>query len=90
MNSLFITYTLEEDSNAWQEVNKLLKSYPNWAKLFRHTWIVQTNKSVTQVRDELSESIEDKGKIVVVNITDSAWAASNMDNDILNWMKENI
>lgn len=62
MNSLFITYTLENESNVWQEVNDLLKSFPNWAKLFKHTWIVQTNKSVTQVRDELSEIINKKVK----------------------------
>lgn len=87
MNSLFITYTLEEDSNAWQEVNKLLKSYPNWAKLFRHTWIVQTNKSVTQVRDELSEIIS-KGKILVIDITYSQWATCEVDRKVVEWMKK--
>ena len=33
---------------------------------------------------------ETRGKIVVINITDSAWATFDIDKDFLSWMKENI
>lgn len=87
MKSLFITYTLEDDSNDWQEVNDLLKSFPNWAKLFKHTWIIQTAKSTCQVRDELSKIIS-KGKILVIDITYSQWATCEVDRKVVEWMKK--
>lgn len=90
MNTLLVTYALDDSTESYSKISRRLKRYPDWAKLFNRAWIIKTNKSSRTVRDELSESIEDKGKIVVVNITDSAWAVSNMDNDILTWMKENI
>lgn len=88
MNSLFITYTLEDESNAWQEVNDLLKSFPNWAKLFKHTWIIQTAKSTCQVRDELSKIISNKGKILAIDITYSQWATCEVDRKVVEWMKK--
>ncbi len=42
------------------------------------------------MRDELIEAIDGKGQIVVINITDSAWATYRIDEDMLDWMKENI
>lgn len=43
-----------------------------------------------KVRDELVEAIEGKGQVVVINITDSAWATYDIDENLLEWMKENI
>ena len=90
MNTLFITYTLEDYDDTYKKISKQLKSYSNWAKLFQRAWIIQTTKSTRQVRDELAEVIENKGKIVVINITDSGWATYKINSEITKWMKENI
>ena len=68
MNTLFVTYALDDAVESYSKISSKLKRYP----------------------DELSEVIENKGKIVVINITDSAWATYRIDNDLLCWMKENI
>ena len=90
MNTLFVTYALDDAVESYSKISSKLKRYTDWVKLFNRAWIIKTNKSSRKVRDELSEVIENKGKIVVINITDSAWATYRIDNDLLCWMKENI
>ena len=53
-------------------------------------WINQYISFFKKVRDELVEAIEGKGQVVVINITDSAWATYDIDENLLEWMKENI
>ena len=43
-----------------------------------------------KVRDELDDIIGSRGRIVVINITDSPWATAQIEDDILLWMKRNI
>lgn len=89
MSTYFVTYTLK-DSTDYAKLSKRLKKYPNWAKLFARAWIINTSHSSKKVRDELVEAIEGKGQVVVINITDSAWATYDIDKNLLEWMKGNI
>lgn len=89
MSTYFVTYTLD-DQSSYTALSRRLKRYQNWAKLFARAWIIKTTGSSKQVRDELIEAIDDKGQIVVINITDSAWATYRINKDMLDWMKENI
>lgn len=90
MNTFLVTYTLDNSSESYDDISARLKRYPNWAKLFARVWIIRTSRSSKRVRDELIEAIDGKGQIVVINITDSAWATYRIDEDMLDWMKENI
>jgi len=90
MNTFLITYTLDNSTESYNKISSQLKKYPNWAKLFARVWMIKTSRSSKRVRDELSDAINGKGKIVVVNITDSAWATYNINDNVLKWMKDNI
>lgn len=90
MNTFLVTYTLDNSSESYDDISARLKRYPNWAKLFARVWIIRTSHSSKRVRDELVDAIESRGRIVVVNITDSAWATYRINEDMLDWMKENI
>lgn len=90
MNTFLVTYTLDDSTESYDSISSRLKRYPNWAKLFARVWIIRTSHASKRVRDELSDAIEGKGKIVVINITDSAWATYRIPDNMLDWMKENI
>lgn len=90
MNTLFITYSLDDYRETYDRISAQIKRYPNWAKLFARTWIIRTTHSSRHVRDSLSRAIEGRGHIVVVNITDSAWATYKVDESVLDWMKDNV
>lgn len=90
MNTLFITYKLEDNTNDYPRLSARLKNFPDWVKLFNRAWIVKTSKSTKRVRDELDDIIGSRGAIVVINITDSPWATAQINEEILLWMKRNI
>ena len=90
MKTYFITYTLDNNQSSYSDLSNRLKRYPNWCKLFARAWIIKTSLSSTRVRDQLMEAIDGNGQIVVINITDSAWATYRISEDMLDWMKENI
>ncbi len=90
MNTYLVVYTLDDTSDSYAKISTQLKRYPNWAKLFARTWIITTSHSSKHVRDELVEAIEGKGQIVVINITNTAWATYRIDEALLEWMKGNI
>ena len=90
MNTLFVTYTLNDSTADYPILSSKLKSFPDWVKLFNRAWIIKTRRSSRIVRDELDDIIGSRGKIVVINITDSPWATAQIDEEILLWMKRNI
>lgn len=90
MNTYLVTYTLDNSDESYPKISTRLKLYPNWAKLFARTWVIKTSRSSKHVRDELAEAIEGKGKIMVINITDSAWATYKMDDKLIDWLKSNV
>lgn len=90
MNTFIVTYTLDDSTESYPKISSRLKGFPKWAKLFARVWIIRTSRSSKRVRDELSDVIEGKGKIVVINITDSAWATYGINDRMIDWMKENI
>lgn len=90
MNSLFITYLLDDTSESYDKISTQIKQYDDWAKVFSRAWIVRTNKSSRRVRTELSDAIDGHGEILVINITDSAWASFRLDMGINEWMKTNV
>lgn len=90
MNSFLVTYKLDNSTESYDDSSSRLKNYPNWAKPFARTWIIRTSHSSKRVRDELADAIEGKGQIVVINITDSAWATYRINDTMLDWMKKNV
>ena len=90
MNTLFITYTVDNNSVDYPNLSARLKQFPDWVKLFNRAWIIKTRRSSRIVRDELDNIIGGRGRIVVINITDSPWATAQIDEDVLLWMKKNI
>lgn len=90
MNTFIVTYTLDDSTESYSKISSRLKDFTNWAKLFARVWIIRTSRSFKRVRDELSDVIEGRGKIVVINITDSAWATYGINGRVIDWMKENI
>lgn len=90
MDTFLVTYTLDDPIEFYDVISSELKNYPRWAKLFSNVWIIRASSSSKKIRDELSDVIEGKGKVIIINVTDSPWATYKIPNNVLDWMKENI
>lgn len=90
MKTYLITYQLDNSNNDYSLISRRIKSFPNWAKIFQRTWIIKTNRNIIRVRDILTESINDAGRILIVDITSSDWAGNHLTDEVTDWMKENV
>lgn len=90
MKSYIVVYQLENSSNDYSKISEKLKSYSGWAKPFDRTWLIKTDKSAVEIRNELASSIERRGSIMVIRISEAAWATSRVQTNINDWMHENV
>lgn len=68
-----------------------IKENGNWARITDYTWCVKSNVDTTaELRDELARriGIQSEERIMVVNMTKSAWASYNLPKNVADWLKE--
>ena len=61
-----------------------------WARVLPTTWILKSSESVGDIRSRLSKSINGEGKILVVKVTNAAWATYDVLAEVTDWMKKNV
>lgn len=90
MKSYIVVYQLENSVNDYSKISEKLKAYSGWAKPFDRTWLIRTDKTAVEIRDELASAIERRGSIMVIKISDASWATSLVQRSINDWMHENV
>ncbi len=90
MKTYLVTYTLSSFNDNYARISERLKGYSKWARLSPHTWLIQTEDSVSEVRSELKLAINENGTILVIDVSASAWATFAVSKNVTNWMKENL
>ena len=90
MKTYIITYQLDNYKAIYPHISEKIKSYGKWAKPFNRTWIVKTDKSAVELREELSSIINRKGSILVMEVSGSAWATSCVNAKVNEWLHENV
>jgi hypothetical protein len=85
MKTIQINYDLRAPGRNYQPVYDYIKSYGTYAKPLESLWLVRTNKTVGQVRDDLTQLVDRNDKVLVFDVTGDAWA-SNYDDPHIQWM----
>jgi hypothetical protein len=89
VNTIQINYDLVAPGRDYSRLFEYLRSYGTRAKPLRSMWFVKTNKSATQVRDEVQQFVDGNDKVVTVDVTDSWWGTSFSDEHT-QWMRNNM
>lgn len=87
-----INYDLRKQRD-YQPLYDKIQTYDNWARPLESCWVIVTNKSAKQVRDELAGVVDaDDGLLVTRLQGEAAW--KNLDGDsaskMTNWLKQNL
>lgn len=90
MNTYLVTYMLSDYGKYYLPLSTRLKKFPRWAKLFQRTWIIKSKLSANTIRNILSRQIEEEGHILVIQVTDADWAAFDLKDSVVEWMKKNV
>jgi hypothetical protein len=90
MNTYLISFQIKSNE-AYGAIAEKLRSFPRWARTMDNVWVVKSEYSAADIRDEISALIKEVGgTILVVNISEEEWASYALSQEVANWMKQNI
>lgn len=87
--SLLVSYDLrgsDETSSSYRELIKAIEAYGYYAKLMLSTWIVVTDHSCEQVRDNLLQHMDSNDRLIVGRFPKGASWRNLMAS--AEWMKD--
>lgn len=88
MKTLIISYDLVDPGQNYEKLIKKIKDYGSWARLGGSSYLVLTDDSVIQVRDDLGAIIDANDKLFVGTCpVPAAW--QNLPEDVSKWILEN-
>jgi len=74
MESYIITYDLKYSSNNYDDLIDKIKNYPKWAHVNESVWIVKSNTSTEDIRNNLTTVINSNDSLFVGALTgEAAW-----------------
>ena len=89
MKTYIIGYDLNRPGQEYAELYEAIKAYANWWHYLDSTWIVKTNSSATEIRDNLRQHIDQNDELLVLRYQgDAAWAG--FDPKASKWLKDNL
>jgi len=87
MARYIVTYDLVNRKDYTPLIEKI-KSYRNWARPLESVWIIITNETSSQVRDSLSDFIDNDDKLLIMKTTQGAsWVG--LGSNVSDWIKNN-
>lgn len=91
MKTMLVGYDLNRPGQNYGDLIDRLKEFPGWWHHLDSTWIVKTDKTHVQVRDELKQHLLDSNdELLVVDITGDAAAWCGFSDRASTWLKSNL
>jgi hypothetical protein len=90
MNTLLVGYDLNKRGQKYDELIEFLKSDVNWWHYLDSTWLVKTEKTPVQMRNELRSQgfIDDNDEVLVIDVTGRASAWFGFTEKGSKWLKD--
>lgn len=89
MTTYIVTYDLNEPGQKYDYISKKLKTYGTWLHLQGSVWIIVTNQSAAEVRDNLKTCLDNNDELFVAKLSgEAAW--SGYTSDTSDWLKQNL
>lgn len=84
MESYIITYDLKNSSKNYDDLIDKIKNYPKWAHVNESVWVVKSNTSATDIRNNLKTVADSNDSLFVATLTGvAAWRNIIDDSDVL-------
>jgi hypothetical protein len=88
MSKYLISYDLNggEDSEAYEKVINYITSYKYHAKALYSQWVIKTDKTASEIRDDIKNLIDSDDVVLVVEVTHS-WASYGLPKEATELLK---
>jgi hypothetical protein len=88
MKTLIVTYELVAVEKNYSKLVAKIKAYESWAELSLFAYLILTNSTVQQVRDNLATVLDPKDKLFVGTCpVPAAW--QGLPENVSKWILEN-
>lgn len=88
MKVFIVTYELADPGKNYQRLLKEIKTYPAWARLSQSSYLIATDATVAQVRNNLKTVLVSSDKLFVGTCpVPSAW--HGLPDNVRKWILEN-
>lgn len=88
MKTFIISYDLRKPDKNYEALIKLIRAYGSWAKLGGSAYLIITDSSVVQVRDNLATALDSNDQLFVGTCpVPSAW--KGLPDEVAKWILEN-
>lgn len=85
---LIITYDLTKPGRNYERLIAKIKAYNSWARLGGSSYLIYTNSSTAQVRDDLKTALDPNDKLYVgVSPAPSSWFG--LPDNVAKWIHAN-
>jgi CRISPR associated protein Cas2 len=79
---------LSDESETYQKLFKYIKGHRTWAHINKSVWAIKTDKSASEIRDEILEIVpEDSSVFVIRSGVEAAWSNVLCRNK---WLKDHL
>jgi hypothetical protein len=79
VKTIQVTCELRQPDHLYTALYDYMQSYARQSHPLDSMWLVKTDKSVPQVRDEVRRFIDENDEILVFDVTGAAWASNASD-----------
>ncbi|WP_417320227.1 CRISPR-associated protein Cas2 [Erythrobacter aureus] len=89
MSAYIVTYDLHKQGQNYDCLVKKLKQYSGWFHMQGSVWVISTNSTSTQIRDDLKSCLDSNDKLFVGKLSGEAawWGYTQVDTD---WLKKHL
>ena len=90
MNTYLIIFQIPDESRRLTMIN-YIKEYGTWARITDNVWCIKNNgKTTAEIRDGFTAklTLQSTERLMVVNMTSSAWASYYLPKEVADWLKE--
>ena len=90
MKLYLITFSMSSPQRN-DDMIKNIKEQGSWARITPNSWCIKSDVGTTaEIRDILARklSVQSDERLMVVNMTNAAWASYYIPSDVANWLKE--
>lgn len=87
-----ISYDLNQPGREYGPLIDRIKQLgtQGWCKPLESLWLIKTDLSVTQARDDLLSYIDQSSRLLVLDVTGDAAAWYGMPKDVSDWLMANL
>lgn len=89
MTVLIVVYELSNPGQNYDEIIRRIKAYGTWARLGGSEYLIYTNSTPIQVRDNLKAALDTNDKLFVGTcVAPAAWTGYGAETD--EWIKSKV